>query len=105
MTRLRQISERIVVQVPVSTADAAGGQEIAWQDLVSMWAEVRPASATEGNRIGGTTTRRFLKIFIRERSDIALPIRVLWAGKTLRVLALRANAPGHTELECQEVLQ
>ncbi|PHR60847.1 MAG: hypothetical protein COA47_06460 [Robiginitomaculum sp.] len=105
MIRLREMSERIVVQTPITTADAAGGQGIVWQNLASLWAEVRPASATEGNRIGGTTTRRFLKIFIRERSDIALPIQVIWVGKTLRVLALRANGPGHTELECEEILQ
>ncbi|VAV99816.1 hypothetical protein MNBD_ALPHA06-750 [hydrothermal vent metagenome] len=105
MNRLGDMSEQVVLQSQVSVPDGAGGQLKNWSDFAIVWAEVRPASATKGTRIAGTTVRRFIKIFVRDRPDLTLPLQVLWDNKTLRVLALRRAAGARTELECEEVLQ
>ncbi|MBL4617069.1 MAG: phage head closure protein [Robiginitomaculum sp.] len=105
MSLLRELSERVALQTLETVDDNSGGRSATWVAMANVWAEVRPASATNGTRIGGTTTRRFVKIFIRERSDIALPLQVIWGGSTLRVLAFRDAPNSRIELECEEVLQ
>ncbi|MBL4595453.1 MAG: head-tail adaptor protein [Robiginitomaculum sp.] len=105
MSALRSLSEQVMLQTQILTPDSSGGQMRVWQDMALVWAEVRPASATEGTRLGGTTTRRFIKVFIRDRPDIVLPLRVIWDAKALRVLALRNRPMGRLEIECEEILQ
>ncbi len=105
MSRIGDLSERIQLQSALDVSDGAGGWVRSWPNLASVWADVRPASATHGTRIGGTTTRRFIKIFVRNRDDLLLPLRVVWNGSNLDVLAVRSAKNGRTELECEEVLQ
>jgi len=105
MSRVIALSERVNLQIRQTMTDASGGQQISWILLDDVWAEVRPASFTTGTRIGGTTTRRFVKVFIRDRDDLMLPMQVQWAGKVLSVLGMRSQNSGFLELECEEVLQ
>ncbi|MCF6291994.1 MAG: phage head closure protein [Robiginitomaculum sp.] len=105
MSSLRELSERVALQALETVDDNSGGRSATWVTFANIWAEVRPASATNGTRIGGTTTRRFVKIFIREISEISLPMQVVWGDRTLRVLAFRDATNSRIELECEEVLQ
>jgi SPP1 family predicted phage head-tail adaptor len=105
MIRAQDLSERISIQSQNRLPDGAGGFAESWQTLAIVWAEVRAASATHGTRFGGTTTRRFVKIFIRDRADLSWPHRVLWEGRVLDVLAIRQAGPDRVELECEEILQ
>lgn len=105
MRGVSELSERIVLQALQTVDDDGGGRSENWVVLANVWGLVRPASATYGTRTGGTITRRFVKIFIRSRSDIALPLQVIWQGRVLAVLAFRDVANSRIELECEEVLQ
>ncbi len=105
MSAVIALSERVELQTRQTITDGSGGQQFLWNTLASVWAEIRPSSFTTGTRIGGTTTRRFVKVFIRNRSDLVLPIQVVWKEKNLTVLGFRAHKPGFMELECEETLQ
>lgn len=105
MSSLRNLSERVDLQVLQTTEDSSGGHQRNWVSLASVWAQVRPASAVEGDRVGRTTIRRFVKVIIRKRSDVVLPLHVQWRAKNLRVLALRDIGQARMELECEEVVQ
>lgn len=76
---------RLVIQRPVLTKDAVGGDVQTWPTFVTVWGQVRPLSgreAYEGQRVT-TTASHFMTI--RYRDDITPQMRVVWHGRTFEI--------------------
>jgi SPP1 family predicted phage head-tail adaptor len=82
-----RLRERVTIQRQVAVPDGAGGQTRSWVDVATVRAEVLPR---RGNAEAGTEALQGVQqwqMVIRFRRDIAIDDRIVWEGKTHRVLA------------------
>ena len=83
------LRHRIVVEAPAGTSDAAGGQSVTWSTLATLWSRIEPAGAAEkaiADHLAGVVTHA---VMIRWREDIAGGMRILYRGRSFRILAVR----------------
>ena len=102
-----QLSNRITIQAPTTTQDAAGQPMRTWATLAGP--VVLPAkveSVAGGETIRGRQVSAVAQVMftIRYRSDITTQMRVLWDGRTLNIV--RASDPygdrRELRIECKE---
>lgn len=107
------LSDRLTIQTPTTTADAQGGRATTWATLTTVWGHVKPAGQAEmlGLRefivaIGG------YEITIRMREDVTVVMRLLWtprwpsgcAEKTLQIHGVQPTQDrAWLVLRCAEV--
>jgi SPP1 family predicted phage head-tail adaptor len=81
------LRHRITLAAPEAFGDAAGGETVTWNALATLWARIEPAGAAErsvADHLAGVVTHA---VTIRWRDDIAGGMRILFRGRTFRVLA------------------
>lgn len=102
-----QLSNRITIQTPTTTQDAAGQPIRSWATLAGP--VVLPAkveSVAGGETIRGRQVSAVAQVMftIRYRSDITTQMRVLWDGRVLGIV--RASDPygdrRELRIECKE---
>lgn len=107
MIQAGQLSNRITIQTPTTTQDAAGQPIRSWATLAGP--VVLPAkveSVTGGETIRGRQVSAVAQVMftIRYRSDITTQMRVLWDGRVLGIV--RASDPygdrRELRIECKE---
>lgn len=91
-----ELDPRLVLEVPVETADGAGGVTRSYAEVTTLWAAVRPSGAA-GEIVaaapGATVTHRIL---IRARSDVTTRHRLRDGTRIYRIVALRdQDGTGH----------
>lgn len=83
------LRHRVTVESAAGAADGAGGEEdVVWDTVATLWANVAPASAREeivGGHFTGTVSH---EISLRWRGDLAGGMRVTFRGRTFRILAV-----------------
>lgn len=77
--------ERVTLQAPVRTADGAGGADVTWNDVATVWASVMALSGRERPAGERMEARRRLQVLIRYRSDVTAAMRLLWQGRALDI--------------------
>jgi head-tail adaptor len=65
VTRSPKLSRLLTLEERVATPDGAGGHELAWRALGSMWAEVTARAAREDFIAGRPHARTSLRITVR----------------------------------------
>lgn len=55
----------MLLEDPVTAPDGAGGYALSWQALGTIWAELRPGSASEGASAFGPEGRMRLRLYTR----------------------------------------
>ena len=98
------LDRRVRIEVPLSTADGAGGATVAWAMVATVWAKVEALAAAERDRSGrldGVATHR---VTIRARDGVASGQRLVLGGRSLAVLATRPAGRGdrYLVLEAEE---
>jgi len=108
MTTLPQageLAERLILEVPVDTADGAGGFTRSFEPRAALWAKVRPVSgkAIETAARAGEQ-RRFEVILRNEDTALHRGMRFHWRMRQLDVLAVRPLDSGERFLilDCAE---
>jgi len=96
--------ERVTLQSPARAADGAGGADVSWTDVATIWAQVEEGAG--GERLAGErlAARAALTLTLRYRVGITTEMRVLWSGRVLNIRAVR-DADGRKRfltLECEE---
>ena len=72
---------RVTIEAATRTADEAGGGDITWQPVVTVWAEIQPKSGREvfeSDQLGGRVTH---DVRIRYRADVTNKMRIFNAGR------------------------
>lgn len=96
------LRERVMLQSPLRTADGLGGAILSWADEGEVWARVEAAGGGRAAALDGEATRLRWRVALRAPSPAAAGWRLLWSGRTLRVLTASAAAPGVVQLVCEE---
>jgi SPP1 family predicted phage head-tail adaptor len=87
--KIRDLRQRIKFQSLVRTSDDQGGWTEAWTDVAEVWAEIKPASASEryfSQRIEMNTSH---KITIRWMEGLTPEMRVQFEGRIFQIHGIR----------------
>lgn len=82
-----QLRHRIGVYAPSVVADDVGGTITRWNFQRALWGAVEPKSISETRENGRLNVTQTYRITIRHRDDFPLRARIVWRGRTLRVVA------------------
>lgn len=80
------LRHRVVIEAPVIAPDGAGGGTLAWETLAAVWALVEPVAGTErvvAGHLAGVVTH---VVTMRFRADVTGGMRVVYRGRSYRVL-------------------
>lgn len=82
-----RLKERVTVEAPVASSDGQGGQDVAWETVAKLWAEVRPVSSSSRERASGQQPEAAAgyRVRIRTRADIDATMRLQWRTRTLAI--------------------
>jgi SPP1 family predicted phage head-tail adaptor len=83
------IAHRVAIERPIRSTDGAGGAEIAFETLATVWAAIEPISAREDGGSGRLATAVSHRVTIRWRADVTGAMRLRHRGRTLRIASLR----------------
>lgn len=89
MTAAGQLRERVIIERPVRTADGAGGADVTWEALASVWAEVVTLAGAETVVGERHEARQAHRITIRFRDDVTAEMRLSWCGAVLNIRGIR----------------
>lgn len=83
-----QLRNQIKLQAPASGEDALGQPTVGWNDVVTVWANIRHMSGSEAIRAGmeGSTVKASIRI--RYREGVTPAMRVLYGSTVYRILAV-----------------
>lgn len=65
------LRKRVTIQSPSHTKDATGAVVKGWTDLITVWAQVRPAHGQEAWENAARTESNYINITIRHSSEVA----------------------------------
>jgi len=104
VTAISGMRERVTLQSPLRVADGAGGADVSWTDVATLWAKVEEGAG--GERLTGErlAARAALTLTLRYRAGITTEMRAFWNGRVLNIRAVR-DADGRKRfltLECEE---
>lgn len=87
---LNRLEQRVRIEQPVITSDGAGGQEVTWAELATVYAEVVPVGsiAAERNVADQLQARAGYRVTIRVRTDVTAAMRIVWKTHTLQIIAI-----------------
>lgn len=81
--------EQVIVQRQDSTVDGAGGAALVWNDLGTVWAEVKPLTANQQIRAKEVNLAVNYRVTIRWRDDLGTfdtnRYRLMWQGRPMRI--------------------
>lgn len=80
-----ELDERVTFQRMVEVIDDMGGHSHTWNDLITVWAHVRPMSGDERVAAHSLSSEANYLIVIRYRSDITEKDIALWKGYTFNL--------------------
>jgi SPP1 family predicted phage head-tail adaptor len=94
-----ELRERVTFQRELLVSDNIGGGVRAYEDVVSVWAQVMATSAGDNASDVGIEVITHFKLRMRYRDDITASMRVLWDGKILTIASVIDVLARHEILE------
>ena len=82
------LRERVTFQRELLVSDTIGGGVRAFEDVVSVWAQLTPQSVGDVAGEVGIEVISTFRIRIRYRSDLTPAMRLLWQGRTLTIASI-----------------
>lgn len=106
MTVVGNLRHRVIIQGKQTTPDGMGGFVEAWQDIATVWGDVRPLRGQERYVAQQAVSEVTHKVTIRYMSGIAPGNRILFDGRVFDILAVINVAERNRWLEllCSEVV-
>lgn len=80
------LDQRITLQQRVVAPDALGQPATTWQDVATVWAQVRPVSARDFQAADQAQASSTIRVHIRVRFGIAATMRILWSGRAWDII-------------------
>lgn len=85
----RQMYEKITCQRAVLTPTGAGEQQESWQDIATVWADIRVTSSDLSVRARAEYLAPNYLLRIRYQVNLLATRIILWQGKSYRVVSLK----------------
>ncbi|MGE3346058.1 MAG: phage head closure protein [Ramlibacter sp.] len=103
MVEARRLTQRVTLQQPGTSVDAAGQPIAGWTTLATVWASILYQTGAEANRADAPVSVAKASIRIRRRTDVTAGMRAV-CGAT--VFDIRAVLPdeqsrAHVDLACE----
>ena len=100
-----QLRHRVGLYAPSRIADDIGGTVTSWNFVRAIWAAVEPKSISETTENGRLSVSQSYRVVIRFRDDFPRRARLVWKGRTLRVVAVSDPDTRRERLHliCEEV--
>lgn len=76
-----KLNKRITIQKLIPKVSASGQQGGVWEDVCTVWAQVKCTSPRAINDDGVVQHEATYKFYIRKRKGITAQMRVLWDGR------------------------
>lgn len=83
-----RLDQRMTLQQSVRTADGAGGASIVWQDIATIWAELRPARSSEQFLHDKLGLQKLHTIITRYRSDVTGDKQFVMGGRVFKIIGI-----------------
>ena len=104
MNAIAEMRERVTLQSPLRVADGAGGADVSWTDVATLWAKGEEGAGHErltGERLAGQAA---LTLTLRYRAGITTEMRALWNGRVLNIRAVRdkGGRKRFLTIDCEE---
>jgi len=90
----QQLRSKIVIQSLTSTRDEIGQPINEWQDVATVWANIRHLSGTETIKADAPTSTVRASIRIRYRTDVNAGMRVLHGETVYNIAAVMPDEEG-----------
>ncbi len=87
--KIGDLRKQIIIQQEQQTPDGAGGYELAWNNVATVWAEIVPVSGNEIYTSGHLEGHVTHKITMRWRGDLAITTDMI-AVYNMRIFNIRA---------------
>lgn len=104
MNAIAEMRERVTLQSPMRAADGAGGADVSWTDVATLWAKVEEGAG--GERLTGErlAAQAALTLTIRYRAGVTTEMRALWNARVLNIRAVRdkGGRKRFLTLDCEE---
>lgn len=100
--RAGELTELITIREEVISPDGAGGESVIWQNLVKLYAHVRPLTGRESQGSDRTEATAGYLVVFRARTDITEKNKVVWRTREMNIRFVRDRKPRslYLELEC-----
>jgi SPP1 family predicted phage head-tail adaptor len=82
------LDRRVTIQRTVKTRDAVGQAIDAWEDVATVWAEVKPESGSEGFETDRRTNIQRVLFRVRYREGIDTTMRVVYRGQVHQIVGV-----------------
>lgn len=79
------LDNRITIQSETRTADDYGGAALAWTDVATVWANVRPLTGREHGNMGAVEAPAVYRFTIRRRGGLTEGMRISWNSQAFNV--------------------
>jgi SPP1 family predicted phage head-tail adaptor len=102
MTDPGKLNRRLVLEVPLETADGSGGVTRSYAAVATLWAQVEPVAArgdVDAAALGAVITHR---IQVRYNPDITLRHRFRDGARIFRIVAMRERAKRFLDIDAEE---
>lgn len=88
-----RLNERVRVERPVTTDDGYGGKTVVWNELATVFAEVKPVLGAINEGINGEqrVSHAGYRVVIRLRTDITAAMRFVWGSRVLLIHSLHEH--------------
>ena len=98
--RIGAMRHRVTIEEPVRSADEAGGADINWQAVATVWAEIQPKTGREvfeSDQLGGRVTH---DVRMRYRDGVSAKMRLFHAGRLFDIRYVANVGEGSQWLMC-----
>lgn len=85
---ISRLNQRVALQSPTATKDAAGQAVESFATVATVWAEVSPLTGREFEAAMATNSEVELKVIMRYYSGLSTRWRLLHGTKVYRILAV-----------------
>lgn len=99
------LRERVTLQQETRTSDSQGGYTVAWSDVATVWAQVRPIRSSERLWAAQQADVRLYEIKARMSASVVPQTswRAVWRGKNLSITGVEVSEDRRWYmLTCQE---
>lgn len=98
--RAGELRCRLVIENPQRVSDGAGGADVSWVEVATVWANVQPVSAGETRSVGQRAEKITHRITLRYRSDVTAAMRLIGMGRVFEIEAVVNEAERDQWLIC-----
>lgn len=93
MILANQLKERVRIERPQGVEDGYGGNTVVWEEVATVFAEVKPVFSAVHERFMGDqrVANAGYRVLMRARADVTAAMRLIWKNHTLLIHSLHES--------------